>query len=369
MPPDLEFFQELRGVGVGKLGLTRQIGIAVKAYLNGLRLPTLFKGAYYSFQIRRMTVQERRVSPYSTLYHADMAADLFSYQWRREEPRFASLVLYPTDGLAHQFWIDFEPKAFEPAVSPHGDKYGWVLGEAYKQADRVLGRMMDTLPDDVLLVVLSDHGSKANLETFSRYSIRPEPLISALDMEGRVSGYAVGRLLQMRSTEVAIAKEEPEFVRILREASVDGQPLLVVEPGTPPFFRVSVAGNPSLEQEGLIGGKKLPLNQLLQIRKVSGDHTREGILGFWGNDVQPGEIETAHLIDVAPTLLNYLRLPRSSIMKGRFLREGFRNRALEAMTESVVDSYSFDFREMRGVPGESSEAEIKKRLRALGYLE
>lgn len=62
-----------------------------------------------------------------------------------------------TDRIAHMFWRFRDPK--HPLYTPEGaQRYGRILEETYQQMDAIVGRVMDKLRDDDLLIVLSDHG-------------------------------------------------------------------------------------------------------------------------------------------------------------------------------------------------------------------
>ncbi len=299
-----------------------------------------------------------------------MSSDLFLARWRRDRPAFSSLVLYATDSLAHRFWIDFEPEAFDMEQTWEDQGRGWILPAAYKQADRFLGRLMAELPDETILLVLSDHGTKANQDSFTKYSIRSENLIEVLGMEGRLAGFSVGRLLQMREIDPDTTAGTPAFVKILEEATVAGEPLFKVEAGTPPFYRVSVRGNPDVSVPADIGGGQADLRKVLFRRQVSGDHTLDGILAFWGESIQPGStLEITGLRDVAPTVLTYLGLPITRNMSGRVVEEAFTDRAKSRLRPERVDAYSFSVDELRGESLESPDEDVRERLRALGYLE
>lgn len=369
-PEDLEFFQRFREPGPEYSGLGGKMRLALSSYWHGARLPTLVNAGVSTIRLARMKPEERRNRPDSTLIHAEMSSDLFLARWRQDQPAFSSLILYATVSLAHRFWIDFEPEAFEMKEAWVDKGRGWILPAAYKQGDRVLGRLMRELPEDALLMVLSDHGTKANQDSFTKYSIRAENLIEALGMEGRLAGFSVGRLLQMREIEPDSSSDIPRFVEILESATVSGEPLFTVEAGAAPFYRVSVRGNPDVEEPADIAGKQADLSKLLFRRRVSGDHTLEGILAMWGQGIRPGAaLRQAVLRDVAPTALTYLGLPMSRRMSGRFLDEAFTDRARSRLRPKVVDDYSFTVRDLHGETADSPEEDVRERLRALGYLE
>jgi hypothetical protein len=104
---------------------------------------------------------------------------------------------------------------------------------------------------------------------------------------------------------------------------------------------------------------------------TTGTHSRNGILIAWGRGVKSGADfnEQPNLRDVGPTALASLGCPLTSDMDGRALEEVFTYLEAPARQGS---SYRLG---QRGEPStervykESEEAELKERLRALGYIE
>src|SRR5207302_8547803 len=67
-------------------------------------------------------------------------------------------VLFDTpDRVQHMFWrfIDREHPYFEPDVAP---ELAQRIGNLYRRCDALLGRALERVDDDTLLITLSDHG-------------------------------------------------------------------------------------------------------------------------------------------------------------------------------------------------------------------
>jgi predicted AlkP superfamily phosphohydrolase/phosphomutase len=86
------------------------------------------------------------------------------------------------------------------------------------------------------------------------------------------------------------------------------------------------------------------------------NHKMEGLLVANGEAIEPGEIDEAHLFDVAPTICSALSIPRSERMDGR---------ALPFVRETDTEAYDVGERERR----ETDDEAVEGRLAALGYLE
>ena len=109
--------------------------------------------------------------------------------------------------------------------------------------------------------------------------------------------------------------------------------------------------------------------QTRDLRRVSERfHTEDGILYLWGRGIQSGvRLERASILDVAPTLLALLGLPRAADMPGRVLVEALADVAVP----DVVASYEPDAAEETATePGRDArtDAALTARLRSLGYL-
>jgi predicted AlkP superfamily phosphohydrolase/phosphomutase len=100
-----------------------------------------------------------------------------------------------------------------------------------------------------------------------------------------------------------------------------------------------------------------------QIRGDSGSHRLHGIFIAQGPDVQAGhQIEGAHILDLAPTILHILGLPVPDDMDGRVLSEAL---TVERPIDHIRSTAELDVE--TGLSSEDAE-EVEERLRALGYL-
>lgn len=77
---------------------------------------------------------------------------MHEYDWD-----FFMLVFRSLDAVQHCFWkyMDSTHPQYDTTLTP---KYGHVILECYQRVDDVVGRILDTLSDDDLLLVMSDHG-------------------------------------------------------------------------------------------------------------------------------------------------------------------------------------------------------------------
>lgn len=90
----------------------------------------------------------------------DESKKLFSYEYNRfieGKTDFLFFYFSSLDQGQHMFWAlnDKDHPFHKPEMA---DRYGFMIDDLYRQHDRVLGEMMKTVPKDVKVVVMSDHG-------------------------------------------------------------------------------------------------------------------------------------------------------------------------------------------------------------------
>jgi len=99
-------------------------------------------------------------------------------------------------------------------------------------------------------------------------------------------------------------------------------------------------------------------------------HGEYGIVGMMGKGVRKGtRIIDAGILDITPTILYALGLPIGRDMHGRVLTEGFESAYLEGNPTAFVQTYETGDR-VAGEPIASPvDEEIKKKLKAVGYMQ
>jgi len=79
---------------------------------------------------------------------------------------FAVVVYRATDVLAHHFWQYLDPQhpGYDPDAPP---RFRQAVQRAYVAADEGLGELLEAVPEDTTVLVLSDHGFGPRLGTFA----------------------------------------------------------------------------------------------------------------------------------------------------------------------------------------------------------
>jgi len=88
---------------------------------------------------------------------AETRLRVFEYLRRREDWDFFMVVFNGTDTVQHAMWKHMSPD--HPLHDPaKAHKYGDAILRYYQYIDQALGRITDSLDDDTVLIIMSDHG-------------------------------------------------------------------------------------------------------------------------------------------------------------------------------------------------------------------
>jgi predicted AlkP superfamily phosphohydrolase/phosphomutase len=102
---------------------------------------------------------------------------------------------------------------------------------------------------------------------------------------------------------------------------------------------------------------------------ANGFHRMNGIFLAYGDNIQPGHVDGASIVDVTPTLLHDMSLPVSTDMDGRVLREVLSPDFMRVHPVEREEPLKLVGEEQAGTYSEDESAEIEARLRKLGYIE
>lgn len=269
-------------------------------------------------------------------------------------------VLFDTpDRLQHMFWrfIDREHPYFDPDVAP---ELAQRIGNLYRRCDALLGRALERVDDDTLLITLSDHGFNTFRRAFHtntwlwqngllalKDNKKPaEDLgdcFSAVDWS-KTYAYALGLggiYLNMRGRErqgiLEQGSGEAEGVRnVIQQGLAEFVDLETQRPairsvsrrealysgayvGDSPDLLVNYYPGFRVSWQTSLGGFSHTLFEN-NTRRWSGDHIMDpdavpGVL-FMNRPVTHNH---AQILDMAPTILKYLGVPRHESMEGESL--------------------------------------------------
>ncbi|MEO8448696.1 MAG: alkaline phosphatase family protein [Gemmatimonadota bacterium] len=287
-----------------------------------------------------------------------------------------------TDRVQHGFWKYHDP---QHVLHEPGSPYAEVIRDYYRHLDEEIGRLLELLSDDTVVLVVSDHGAqrldggfcvnewlvREGLLVLDQYPAQVTPFDQLSVNWGKTrvwseGGYYARVFLNVRGREPegVIAPEDYEAVRddlkARLEATVgpDGRPLgtLVFKPQEVYQQVRNVAPDLIVHFGGLywrsIGGVGYP-GLHIQENDTGPDDCNHAQFGSFilaaSNSPLQGEQTGARLLDIAPTLLELGGYDVPGSMQGRSLVSG---RALEAPSGFTA----------------AGEAIIRERLAGLGYI-
>ena len=302
---------------------------------------------------------------------------------------YAQLVAIGLDRLQHAFWSDHDPSHHRHDAS---SAYKSAIRDFYRELDAEVGRVLDGISDDTIVLVVSDHGARKldggfavnqwlveqGLLALDRY---PETLtpFGKLDVSwGRTIAWSEGGYysrvylnVQGREPDGVVDPVDYEDVRndlkARFEAITDpsGQPIgtQVFKPdeiyrevrGVAPDLIVHFGGL-SWRASGGVGYPDLHIFED-ETGADDSNHAQHGsfVLVAPGNPLV-GEVDGARLLDVAPTLLDLGGYDIPPSMQGRSLVAG--------MDRGEV---SLDGGLAAGSADDDDET-VRARLSGLGYL-
>ncbi|MBK5254823.1 MAG: alkaline phosphatase family protein [Vicinamibacteria bacterium] len=107
------------------------------------------------------SLQELRTDEASFLYDADKAFDdrerVIFENLKRDDWDLFVAAIETTDRVSHMFFrlIDLKHPMYDKALA---DRYGDAIEKIYRRADALVGKLQEKLPQNVTLMVMSDHG-------------------------------------------------------------------------------------------------------------------------------------------------------------------------------------------------------------------
>lgn len=321
----------------------------------------------------------------------------------------AMLHLHETDIIQHCLWqhIDDAHPAYDHEAAER-------VKDVYRAIDTRLGSLLETLPEDTTVVVLSDHGFRRNeTEIFINEWLRRKgylalPTSSSIQataysfLKNHVSSRLATRIRDIVTdsseesaesslpsvyTEVFRNDETAAFSYGRRSAKLYLNDPSVVDQLVPELEEMRINGTPVVEEVHRFDGEEGPslivepaapfsfessltsdsLTKTVDPETDShnGTHSPTGILTVKGPDIKRGgSVEGASIVDMLPTILYALDEPIPNHLDGKLLRTVFTETALESRSPRYSDV------EMNSRPTleKENDGDVRNRLEDLGYL-
>lgn len=301
----------------------------------------------------------------------------------KEDWDYFQFVEIGLDRVHHGFWKHHDPRHVDHDPDT---PYREVIRDYYRSLDHELGEILRLLDEDTVVLIASDHGARPldggfcvnewlvreGFLVLNHYPDRVTPF-SELDVDWdrtrawSEGGYYARVFLNVKGREPRGALERADAAAVREElkerleatSGPDGEPLgtLVFKPeelyrelrNIPPDLIVHFGGL-AWRSIGGVGYGAVHVRE----NDTGPDDCNHDLFGAFvlaGPGVRlRGEVEGAHLLDVAPTLLELGGYDVPDAMQGRSLLSGVESRP----DEPIVS--------------EAAEEIIRRRLRGLGYI-
>jgi hypothetical protein len=290
----------------------------------------------------------------------------------RDRPDFSFVVFTTPDRIQHHLWKFHDPQ--HPRYRADApDELKTAIRDVYVWCDSILAEVMDRLPADATLMVLSDHGFGPAYLGLSKATITAQA--GAHGPASAESRNLFGGDFYLGDADSTARAEFADHVRSLRGPG--GEPLVGEVHDT---HRTLIRGfgqelGPDVvaeEAEGYVfmpGIAEAPVVVPLGEGAFSGWHRRLGVFGAWGRSIEPGPVRDVDLSDVPALAMHILgeRIPRryNQNLPRRLFPDG-------AFVERPM-RYSGDTRDGFRRPGESPavgiDPAVAEQIRSLGYLD
>lgn len=334
-------------------------------------------------------------------YELNLLTDLAKKIISEEKPQVLALYLRSLDLLQHKYWKYYEPEYFTDAVW-NIDKdtlgnYQKAIPEYYQNIDTALfGMIRSQLDENTVLIINSDHGfQKSNPLQFFDLDInrilrildilkykdnseRPDIEKSlAYDMEanGRSKN---SRIYISSSSTLSVHDIQLRILTALSELKLaETDENLFTEVSIGPDNKVILKENWDLrskinldgqDQEILIGDEIFCYsNDIFDFRNVSGTHDTDALFIVYGKKIRKNTQIKADSLDILPTVLHILDLPRADDMPGKILKRIFKRYKKSKKHISSYKDLNYGKEKEQDKSLIDDENRLKN-LRSLGYI-
>jgi predicted AlkP superfamily phosphohydrolase/phosphomutase len=305
------------------------------------------------------------------------------------------------DVVSHRYWGTWDTASFPDQDPEELAAHAHILPDNYEAADIALGRILDVMPADTNLIVMSDHGFEAVKRFNITMRVHTDQLLAALgwaeldedaeliperstvrvhntapswfrqQLRFQVQGRDAGGTLPPEDLDAAIASLQQQVDAITYTSGRYAFRL------REPNAKETVAGADAIlqvlkkdpTQELVIEGETVA-ELLGPITRNTGNHHPSAPNGFflaWGPDIDSTfAAPTVRVQDVAPTVAYGMGLPVASDLDGVVIAELFtadfrRDHALERVA-------SWGGREQSPAVATAADDSMIEELQALGYI-
>jgi Type I phosphodiesterase / nucleotide pyrophosphatase len=240
---------------------------------------------------------------------AKLNSDTF-VELRRQHPvDFAAFYTNVVDVAQSYFWQYHEPQSF-PDISPKDiSRYGESVHDSYRMVDEFLGKILADTGDNDVVLVISDHGAEARVESSrEQLTLRVESMLREMRLQGVIEATNLGPRTYLRTKPGH--ESSRERVQRLFETARLGSGARAFLSHVDDWGNVVVTVNPDvldhMSEILLYQGGRCPVSDVVRTVdfRESAQRKATGAIVFAGKGIAPGaSFGRVQLVDVVPTLL------------------------------------------------------------------
>jgi len=354
-------------------GNVSYVRAGLKCLRHGVRISTIRRGLFHLLWRRAGSRTDFDLAWRTRRLSAALQADIFAELICKRSPEFAAILFNQVDKTSHLYWRFFEPEVFDNVSAEDAASYREAIPNLYMEIDRCLGKILRAAPDDANIMIVSDHGFKAIKSTTSGQfcRIRTENLIEALGLQDVVFGANVDPYVYIKANAATRAKSERILSGLrtsLSSAHLSGEDSLLFRLGRDGHslvIGIAPRGPIPMDAKILIDGEAYPFEHIIKASETatfSGVHDFEGVYLLAGPAASFAlPADSLNVLDVAPTVAGILGLPISPAWTGQAALAMFR------VSDLGIAEYPLPGEARR--PTKDDDMELRRKLRAMGYLE
>ncbi|MBI4847288.1 MAG: alkaline phosphatase family protein [Nitrospirae bacterium] len=373
----LKKIREERKRGVN-FGTASMLQFGVSALKQGLRFDTALRiaGLLSSLKTGNNSFKDRY--PIEKIMELYISTDHFCYLMRKTKPDISVFYENGADLISHYFWEEWET---------NGSNRKGNVCKYYEQVDRSIGLILQNVPDNANVFLVSDHGFQGIDKGARMLLMKTEKLLDVLGVSDRIYGMNVGYKCYLRAKDKnadgGLMKELEDKIGAIRFKEIDFPLIKLLRTSE---HEIEFAFNQAELNLKLIADDKLIINENTEILaagatfkaadildlkpKQTGKHHEKGIFLAKGPHIKRGfKVERASVFDIAPTILRLMGIPAARDIDGKALTSILTDSFLRSTQEESIESYE------AGSPVASrqemtkdEEESVKERLRDMGYL-
>jgi predicted AlkP superfamily phosphohydrolase/phosphomutase len=378
IPKEYAFLKELEQAEQVRKERTWQYfyKLGLRCLANGISFKTVIQSALVAGYERIYKPADKDIYYRKKIIRQRLYRDAFIHLYEQYVPDVAAFVIVETDALSHNYWKYMEPENFTGVSGQDIMKYSNVIKDIYIEADKTIGKILKCTDKDSTVVIVSDHGFKADTKcTPDANGLKIDEFLGLVKIPEIERAIYLSYEVFLHLKQGLSQDATDEVARMLGKICLkkNGERLFTVIKFNDQTLRLIInnLGDVSPQSEVNLPGSSCRYSDIIEIRNtdVSGTHDLDGVIIMKGPDIKRGHvISGATVLDVTPTLLALKGLPVGRDMDGSVLEDVFTEKYLVGNPVDFIETYNEEGAKKERANTGQGEALIKSKLKELGYF-